>query len=950
MRTIIALLACMLGIYVSAQEDRPNVIVMIVDDLGYGDVSCLSNGKIKTPNLDRLAKSGVTFTAGYSTASLCAPSRAGFYTGQYQQRFGFFDNEGSIPVDAKTLPGILRQGGYRTGLIGKWHSGGPLPHARGWWDETFCSPRPSPFITYQNPVMARNGKLEQTTGYSTDLFAKEATSFIERNKAKPFNLTIAFNAPHIDRVVTPHHIIREKFEAAQAKGEVYDVPKFSMARPGESAKYASLFPGDTARADTAACINALDEAVGRILDSVEQSGLTKKTMIFFFADNGAHPENRSENGILRDYKWTHFEGGMRVPFLATYPGVFPAGLTYKKPVSSFDILPTALAAASITPPEKVDGVNLTPYLKGEKTTEPHEILYFRTTAHSAVRQGKWKLVVQANTRPLLFDLEADASEKKDLFEKHPDIANELLAKWTAWNEQFPKRELQKKKQPAQQANAELRPNVLFLFSDQHHAEAMGCAGHTIVKTPSLDALAKRGLRFTRAYSQDAICTPSRISLMTGLYPRTIGILTNGDEDHILDARNYYPLQQAFQAAGYFTAVSGKIHLGKKQIVQGWDRGATSLPLKMDPVQESYFDWIREKGHEAAFKRDWDGTLNADLGAHLSDLPPEYRDAPYTADRATGYIREAVKAGKPFFCWATFHGPHQPYTPPKKWADLYPVESIPLPANWNEPIANLPPAMQNLRRNEKTPWNCAKAAREPELYKRMIAYYYAQITEVDHSIGEIVKCLDELGVRENTIIVYSSDHGDFMGRHGMVEKNSVGHNVYEDTLRVPLIISWPGRGHQDMTCDNLVELVDLYPTLCEVTGLGLRRPPNTWPLAGKSLVPLLKAGLSNNRKYAFSENWSQSTIIGLRYKLGVWTDPLPAYQKWNWLAKGAKDQLYDLKNDPLEVNNLIGTPEVAAIEKELRDALTEWKAGNGEAEMQRISDAISARQAKPKKKQ
>ena len=376
----------------------------------------------------------------------------------------------------------------------------------------------------------------------------------------------------------PHPIIREKFEAAQAKGEVYDVPKFSMARPGESAKYSSLFPGDTARADTAACINALDEAVGNILDSVEQSGLTKKTMIFFFADNGAHPENRSENGILRDYKWTHFEGGIRVPFLATYPGVFPAGLIYGKPVSSFDILPTALAAASIMPPEKVDGVNLTPYLKGEKTTEPHEILYFRTTAHSAVRQGKWKLVVQANAQPLLFDLEADVSEKNDLSEKHPDIVKELLAKWNAWNEQFPKRELQKKKQPAQQANAELRPNVLFLFSDQHHAEAMGCAGHTIVKTPNLDALSKRGLRFTRAYSQDAICTPSRISLMTGLYPRTTGILTNGDEDHILDARNYYPLQQAFQAAGYFTAVSGKIHLGKKQIVQGWGAGGSGNGL------------------------------------------------------------------------------------------------------------------------------------------------------------------------------------------------------------------------------------------------------------------------------------------------------------------------------------------------------------------------------------
>ena len=416
---------------------RPNVIVLLVDDLGWGDVSCLNNGAVKTPNIDRLAQTGVTFTSGYVTAPLCGPSRAGFFSGRYAQRFGFWDNSGGIPTDQPLLPGVLHAGGYRTALLGKWHSTGPMPHARGIFDETLCSPVSSPFIDYHHPKLARNGTVEASDVYSTDLFAREAVEFIDRNKTQPFALTVTFNAPHILRVVKNAQLIRADYDAALAAGKTLDIPKVPMARPGDTAKFIAQFPGDTARADTVATIAALDEAVGRILDKLQQSGLDRKTIVFFFGDNGGHPENRSESVPLRDYKWSLYEGGIRVPFLASYPGVFPAGLTFAHPVSTLDIFPTVTALTGTTPPANLDGVNLAPFLTGQKTTAPHDALFFSINGLGAVRSDRWKLVLATDGTPELFDLSRDLAEKNNLAPAQPDRVKALREKWQAWHSRLP---------------------------------------------------------------------------------------------------------------------------------------------------------------------------------------------------------------------------------------------------------------------------------------------------------------------------------------------------------------------------------------------------------------------------------------------------------------------------------------------------------------------------------
>lgn len=416
---------------------RPNVIVLLVDDLGWGDVSCFNTGAVKTPNIDRLAQTGVTFTSGYVTAPLCGPSRAAFFSGRYAQRFGFWDNSGGIPTDQPLLPGVLRAGGYRTALLGKWHSTGPMPHARGIFDETLCSPFSSPFIDYHHPKLARNGTVEASDDYSTDLFAREAVEFIDRNKTQPFALTVTFNAPHILRVVKNAQLIRADYDAALAAGKTLDIPKVPMARLGDAAKFTAQFPGDTARADTVATIAALDEAVGRILDKLQQSGLDRKTIVFFFGDNGGHPENRSESVPLRDYKWSLYEGGIRVPFLASYPGVFPAGLTFAHPVSTLDIFPTVTALTGTTPPANLDGVNLAPFLTGQKTTAPHDALFFSINGLGAVRSDRWKLVLATDGTPELFDLSRDLAEKNNLAPAQPDRVKALREKWQAWHSRLP---------------------------------------------------------------------------------------------------------------------------------------------------------------------------------------------------------------------------------------------------------------------------------------------------------------------------------------------------------------------------------------------------------------------------------------------------------------------------------------------------------------------------------
>ncbi|HEY7423090.1 MAG TPA: sulfatase-like hydrolase/transferase [Gemmataceae bacterium] len=437
--TFAALLVLPVGVAAAdpARPTKPNILVIIADDLGYGDIGVHGGKDVPTPHIDALAARGVRCTNGYVSAPYCSPSRAGFLTGRCQTRFGHEFNphvgeEGKLglPLDQRTIADYLRGAGYATGLVGKWHQGFDRAHhplSRGFEDYfgflvgghnyLLRKDAEAEFGTaYCKNMIYRNRAVQKLDGYTTELFTDEALAFMERHKDKPWFLYLAYNAVH-----TPLELL-EKYGDR--------VPKSITDRDRRG--YLSLLIG-------------LDDAVGRVTAQLRKSGKDKDTLIFFFSDNGGSGRksflayNTGVNRPLRGDKGQTLEGGIRVPFFVSWPGKVPAGKTYDQPVITLDILPTASVVAGAEADADADGVNLLKHLTGEVTTAPHEALYWRFGPQKAVRKGKWKLVdwrdfeTQKESGWQLYDLTKDIGEKNDLAKAEPQIVAELRAAWQKWD-------------------------------------------------------------------------------------------------------------------------------------------------------------------------------------------------------------------------------------------------------------------------------------------------------------------------------------------------------------------------------------------------------------------------------------------------------------------------------------------------------------------------------------
>jgi len=424
---------------------KPNIIFIVADDLGYGELGCQGNPEIDTPHIDSIARNGVRFTQGYVTAPVCCPSRAGFMTGRYQTRFGHEFNligrenlkpDAGLPLDEVTLGDCLKRAGYATGLIGKWHLGGSSryhPLRRG-FDEFygflheghFYIPPPyrglitrlrvnEPPYDDANPIL-RGEKPVEEREYLTDAFTREAVAFIDRHKERPFFLYLAYNAVH---------------SPMQAK--VSDVRRFQDSIHDEQRR---VFAGMLA---------PMDAGVGAVLDRLRKYNLDRDTLVLFISDNGGPTaELTSSNKPLRGGKGQLWEGGIRVPFLAQWPGTIPAGQVIEHPVCAMDVFPTAAAAAGAELPGKpLDGVNLLPLATGRSAKLPRESLYWRYGMNVALRKGEWKIVRQREPGRedppfCLFNLGEDAGETKDLAAAKPDLLRSLQAELRALNAQMMK--------------------------------------------------------------------------------------------------------------------------------------------------------------------------------------------------------------------------------------------------------------------------------------------------------------------------------------------------------------------------------------------------------------------------------------------------------------------------------------------------------------------------------
>ena len=443
-------------------SDQPNIVLILADDLGLGDVGVFGSEEINTPNIDSLSEMGIRFTQAYVSHPVCSPSRAGLITGRYQQRHGWEFNparrdlHSGMNLGEETLAEALKEQGYSTGLVGKWHLGqGEAYHplSRGFdhfygvlgggtqYFETLpeggayaLSGQPMERPDY-NAIYSGRDKVTDDE-YLTDSFTREAVSFIDQNADKPFFLYLSHIAPHTPLQAPKTYLDRY--------GHIKDMPK---------KVYASM-------------VSALDDSVGEVVSKLENIGQLENTLIVFMSDNGCagYIDNACSNLDYSGFKRYHQEGGIRVPFILAWPRMLSGGRTYESAVISLDLFSTFAAAAGFESKTE-DSVNLLPYLKGENAKAPHDYLYWRSGPTRAIRDSRWKMIqykrsilvaadLNATGRldppesgwgsetpngvvTLLYDLNEDPYELDNLAEEFPQILQDLEAQFESWNSELP---------------------------------------------------------------------------------------------------------------------------------------------------------------------------------------------------------------------------------------------------------------------------------------------------------------------------------------------------------------------------------------------------------------------------------------------------------------------------------------------------------------------------------
>ena len=429
---IVLVLLSNLSVDIFAQEiqRKPNFIIILADDLGYGDVGFTGSTQIKTPNIDALASSGVTFTQGYVSAPVCGPSRAGIMTGRNQVNFGFdnnpivdlpqFDeNFVGLPVDERTITDRLADLGYVNGLVGKWHLGEAEhfhPLKRGFHEfwgylgggHNYFANKPNG-KPYPYKILC-NYKEPQPITYITDDKGDECVDFIKRHMDEPFFLYASFNAPHAPMQATED-----------------DLKLYTHVKDEKRRTYCAM-------------VHRLDVNVGRIMDELKEHKLDENTVVVFFSDNGGPcHHNASLNAPLRGSKGILLEGGIRVPFAMSYPKEIRKGSTFDQPISSLDLTPTfvAMAGGDVYPKDKLDGVNIFPHIMGENKDAPHQSMMWRFTISAGIREGNWKLIRMPDRLPMLYNLDEDIAEQNNVADDNRELVEQMLKKLGNWDVSCP---------------------------------------------------------------------------------------------------------------------------------------------------------------------------------------------------------------------------------------------------------------------------------------------------------------------------------------------------------------------------------------------------------------------------------------------------------------------------------------------------------------------------------
>lgn len=475
-------------------------------------------------------------------------------------------------------------------------------------------------------------------------------------------------------------------------------------------------------------------------------------------------------------------------------------------------------------------------------------------------------------------------------------------------------------------NENKKPNILILYSDQHSARTLGCYGNKQVITPNLDELAKEGIILEHAYTQNPICTPSRMCLLSGQYVHNFGYYgLMGQAPEFLPT-----IFEHCKGEGYTTGMAGKTHTPAGWASKccdyvgdgyGFERKATIDNLMdVEGCQgmcgDDYSLYLEEMGlagyRDDKILQEWFEEYDHDRGqcvdARPSRIPKEHSIEAWSAKCTNEFIEKAVDAEEPFCFWMTVPRPHQTYAPSQEFWDMYEGMELELPPNAENDMYLRSQAAKSTQDSfqKSNEWMAFEPKEFDSARKRVLRGYYACVTQMDDAIGQVINKLDELGIREDTIIIYTTDHGEFAGEHGMIEKApGIGFGC---VTRIPMIFSWKKHLPKNVSRSSIVESIDIFPTVCSLAGI--TRP--NW-VDGISIENTLKEDKSLHT-FAVTENANTKTIHTSKYKL---TQYLPEFQKEDF------GELFDMEQDPYELKNLYFEDEYQDLIEELRHQLYCW---------------------------
>lgn len=848
-----SLLAETFGSRKDVGDRKPNFIVILADDLGYGDLGCYGSRRIRTPHLDSMAEEGMRFTDFYATSPICTPTRASLMTGRYPSRLGLGkplhpDDEMGLDESEITIAEFLKAEGYATGCIGKWHLGHhpefyPTRHG---FDYFFGTPLGHCFRT---EGMRNKGKY-------TDLFLE--------NEEK-----VAFPRDEdLTKVLTTRAVdwIRENQENSFFLFLSHPMPHGPVAA-------SKRFRGRSNGGPYGDAVEEIDWSAGEIIKVIKELGLAQDTVVIFASDNGActNPWGTKaawfgSNAPFRGKKQQGWEGGLRVPCVMWGPGRIPKGALCSELCTVMDFLPTfgALAGAKVSGERIIDGRRITSLMSGEENARsPYDefIYHVRFGKRSGIRMGDFKLIVDVDAGTwkhqgtALYNLAVDPGETKNCAAEFPGKVSELKERFDSFE-----RRLRRENDP----NGEVKgkPNVVVLFADDLGYGDLGCYGARGFGTPHLDRMAGEGTRFSNFYVAASVCSASRAALLTGRYPiRTgvTGVISANTKRHL--PLEEVTLAERFKERGYATAIFGKWHLGNTPDV--W------------PLQQGFDEWFGTVGSNdmgkgrPSLEARRAGKAGVELVAQdrVIEVDPDQRLLTQRCTkRAVDFIRR--KKEEPFFLFVPYNMPHTPLFASERFEG----------------------------RSER-------------------GLYGDVISEIDSSVGEILAAIKATGIDERTIVLFSSDNGPWLifGDHGGSAGGLSGgkKQVLEGGLRVPMIVRWPGQVSKGRVIGRTATTMDLMPTLLALTGKSM----DPEEVDGRNLAGLfLGEDVKSPEEHPFFYFWERE-VRGVR--VGNWKLQLAHLDRhapdFSGIGNGGirgvvkemsmPEALYDLRMDPGETKNL-----------------------------------------------